>query len=139
MILLDNDSTVTVFCNPKYIPNKRDSDDIFSINTNVWILKYHHKCNIPYINNIWYKKIPSTNIISMKYTTETFCIKMDQKEELELLVHMLNNIVKFKQISNGLYAMYPNDNNIFVFTKIEYHFMNHLEDNLKCLRPRHQN
>ena len=49
---------------------------------------------------------------------------MDLKEELALLLHMPNKIVKFKQFLNGLNDMYPNYKNSFVFTKQEYQFMN---------------
>jgi hypothetical protein len=38
---------------------------------------------------------------------------MDSKEERALLVHMPDKIVKFKQFSNELYAMDPNDKTSF--------------------------
>ena len=41
----------------------------------------------------------------MKDMTDKFRVTMDSKEELILLVHMPNKIEKFKQFSNGLYAM----------------------------------
>jgi hypothetical protein len=42
---------------------------------------------------------------------------MDSKEELALLVHMPDKIVKFKQFSNGLYTMDPNDDKSFELNK----------------------
>ena len=62
----------------------------------------------------------------MKYMTDKFCIAMYLKEELALLVHMPNKIVKFKQLLKGLYAMDPNDEKSFVITKQDYKFMNTL-------------
>jgi hypothetical protein len=63
---------------------------------------------------------------------------MDSKEELVLLVHMPDKIVKFKQFSNGLYAMDPNDQKSFTVTKKPYQFLNTLEENLGFLSPRQQ-
>ena len=44
----------------------------------------------------------------MKDMTDKFCVTMKSKEELALIVHMPNKIVKFNQFPNGLYAMNPN-------------------------------
>jgi hypothetical protein len=63
---------------------------------------------------------------------------MDSKEELALLVNMPDKIVKFKQFSNGLYAMEPNDEKSSVMTKKLYEFLNTLEENLGFLSPRQQ-
>jgi hypothetical protein len=63
---------------------------------------------------------------------------MDSKEELALLVHMPDKIVKFKQFSNGLYAMDPSGENSFMMTKKPYQFLNTLKDNLGFLSPRQQ-
>ena len=41
----------------------------------------------------------------MKDKTKKICVMMDLKEELALLVHTTNKIVKFKQFTNGLYDM----------------------------------
>ena len=97
LIILDSDSTDTVFCNPKCISNIQDSDNQFSINTIGGIMKSHQKCDIPYINDVWYNKNYITNIINMKYMTEKCRITVDLKEELVLLVHMPNMIVNSKQ------------------------------------------
>ena len=106
-----------------------------SININGGLMKSQQKFNIPYINGVWYNKNSITNITSMKYMTEKICIVMDSKEELALLVHMPNRIIKFKEISNGLYAMDLNNKESFIITNKQYQFMNMLE-NLKFLSPR---
>ena len=96
-------------------------------------MKSHQKCDIPYINDVWYNKKYITNIINMKDMTNKYRVTIYPKEELTLLIHMPNKIVKSKQFLNGSYAMDPNYKKSFVLTKKEYEFMNTLEENLKCL------
>ena len=112
LILLDSDSTDTVFCNPKYVSNVRQSKETLSILTNGGQITSHMKCDVPYINDVWYNEDSITNIISLKDMTNKFRVTMDSKEELTFLVHMPDKIVKFKQFANGLYAMDPNDENV---------------------------
>ena len=88
-----------------------------SINKNGGLMKLHQKCDISYINNLWYNNNSITNITSMKYMTEKICIIMDSKEELALLVHMPNKIVRFDKFSNGLYAMDTNNEKSPILTK----------------------
>ena len=61
---------------------------------------------------------------------------MDAKEELALLVHMPNKIVKSRQFYNELYSMDSNDKKSFILTKKQNKILNMLEENLKCLSPR---
>ena len=87
------------------------------MNTNGGLIKLQQNYDISYINDIWYLKKSINNIISMKSMTDKFRIKMDSKEEMVLLVHMPNKIVKFKKISNRLYAMDTNDKKSLIITK----------------------
>ena len=80
-------------------------------------MKLYQKCDITYINNVLYNENFITSIISMKEKTAEFCVTIDLEEELALLVHIPNKIVKFKQLSNSLYAMDPFRKESYVLTK----------------------
>ena len=70
--------------------------------------------------------------------TSKFRVTMDSKEELALLVHMPTKIDKFKQFSNGLYAMNPNDKDSFQVKKHQFQFVNTQAENMKFLSARQQ-
>ena len=88
LILLDSDSTDRVFCNPKYVSNIREAKEPLSISTNGGLMKSHKKCDISYMEDVWYNEDSITNIISLKDMTNKFRVTMDSKEELALWVHM---------------------------------------------------
>jgi hypothetical protein len=69
---------------------------------------------------------------------DKFRVTMDSKEERALLVHMPDKIVKFKQFSNGLYAMDPNDKTSFEMKKKPFQFLTTVKDNMKFLSKRQQ-
>ena len=60
------------------------------MNTNGGLIKLHRKCDMPYINDVWYNNNYITDIIIKKDVTEKLCFTVYFKEELALLVHMSN-------------------------------------------------
>jgi hypothetical protein len=140
MILLDSDSTDTVFCNPKYVTNIRDSDKSLSISTNGGLINSNQKCDIPHIPDVWYNEDSITNIISLAEINKQFRVPYNLEQELALLVHTPGKIVKFKQWPNGLYAMDPNDKASYKLTgtneAIPHQFLNSQENNLTFLSAR---
>ena len=59
----------------------------------------------------------------MKDKMEKFCVTVNSKEDLALLVHRPNRIVKFNQFSNGLYVMNLINENSFILTNKRYQFL----------------
>ena len=49
MVLLDSDSTNTIFCNKEYVNNIRPATKPLQIQTNGGIMKVNHICDIPYL------------------------------------------------------------------------------------------
>ena len=109
LILLDSDSTDTVFCNPDYVLNIRDTKETLQVLTNGGLMKSQQKCDIPHLGECWFNRDSITNIIVMCDMRNKFRITMDTRKEAALLVHMGDKAVKFKEWPNGLYAMNPSD------------------------------
>ena len=68
-----------------------------------------------------------------------FQVTMDTEKEKAFLVHLPDRIVKFKQMTNGLYGMNPKNKNEYVIYKNKpFQFVGTIKENMKYLSPRQQ-
>jgi hypothetical protein len=85
-ILLDSDSTDTVFCNPEYVTDIRieEDSDGMSMLTNGGSINSFKKCTVPNLGEHWFNENPITNIISMADMIKQSRVTMDSDNEKEL-------------------------------------------------------
>ena len=136
LILLDSDSSDTVFCNEKYVTNIRPSDEILQLNTNGGIMESREKCDVPRLSTYWFNRNTLTNIISLAHMAEKFRVTYDSNVEKALCVHLPDRIVKFHQLRNNLYALNPSDKNYLGEETDKAQFVNTIEENMRFLSPR---
>ena len=139
-ILLDSDSTDTIFCNEEYVTNIREAPTTMVMNTNGGPMVSKQLCDVPHLGTVWFNKELLTNIISLAHMAEKHRVTYDSNEEKAFLVHLPHKVVKFHQLSSRLYGMNPQEPNR-VFTQVESKFMlgQMRDENLKNLSNRQQN
>jgi hypothetical protein len=103
LILLDIDSTDTIFCNPNYVTNITDTEEKLEVMTNGGPLMSMQRCEIPHLGECWYNKHSITNIIALSDMTDTFRVTMDSTKEKALLVHFWNKVGKRAYKARELY------------------------------------
>ena len=106
-VLLDSDSTDTIWCNEKYVKNIVDWPEALELGTNGGVLVTTQKCDVPYLGQRWFNKNAITNVISLADMANHYRITYDSGKERVFNVHMPHRIIKFYELRNGLYAMNP--------------------------------
>jgi hypothetical protein len=121
-ILLDNQSSVTVFSNRDLVENIRTTSETLNLHTNGGILSTNMKCDIPMWGEAWYAPNAITNIFSFAEMADKYRITTDSAVEKAFTVHLPEKKVRFEQNKNGLYVYIPK--------KLErFQFMSSLDEN----------
>ena len=110
LVLLDSDSTNTIFCNQAYVTNIRKAEKPFGIQTNGGTLIVTKQCNILHLGTHWFNENAITNI-SLADMSKKFRVAMDTQKENALIVHLNGKKIKFSQMPGDVYARKPKDNN----------------------------
>jgi hypothetical protein len=119
-ILLDNQSSVTVFSNKELVENIRDTNDTLTLHTNGGVLTTNQKCDIPQWGEALFAPDGLTNIFSYAEMAERYKITTDSEVENAFIVHLPDKKVKFEKNENNLYVFIPKkEKNVQLLSSVE--------------------
>ena len=103
-ILLDSESSISVFRNPKLLTNIRRTTDGVRVYTNGGYQDSTMHGDIPNFGTVWFNPASMANILSLAHVTSVCRVTMDSDVENALLLHRKDgSIMKFSEMSSGLY------------------------------------
>jgi hypothetical protein len=109
-ILLDSQSTLSVFRNASMLSNIRPSDQVLRAITNGGSQTSHLVGDFPNLGPVWYNPESIANILSLAKVRRVCRVTMDTSESPAFVVHRLDGSeMRFEEADSGLYVFSPND------------------------------
>jgi hypothetical protein len=121
-ILLDSQSTISVFKNPNMLRNIRKSDRVLRAITNGGFQDSVMVGDFPNLGEVWYNCDSIANILSLADVRKVCRVTMDSFDGPTINVHRLDSsIMQFHEHASGLYVYNTNsvtNNNIYDYTML---------------------
>lgn len=109
-ILLDSQSSISVFNNPHMLTDIRVSPQHIVVKTNGGIQTSTLIGNLKNLGQVWYNPDSIANILSLADVSRVCRVTMDTNVTPEMVVHKLDGTtMRFKQHNGGLYIYDPHD------------------------------
>ena len=137
-VLLDNQSTVDLFCNLRLLKNIRKSETRMKVKCNAGERTTDMVGDLPGYGTVWFDPDSIANILSLKRVSEKYHVAFDSKRRSSFLVTKPDGkVFEFKQSTGGLYFHDTSKSSIVMVTTVSENRSRYTnEDYLSAMRAR---